>query len=94
MLVGAMVHTPHERFADVFENITSALYKHSNVLITLKEGSGSRTDSDGRVFYLWQDKKVRELFDILGFKVCDFSRSVSSTGSGEIWLSYVLGKTG
>ena len=93
-LVGAMVHTPHERFADVFENITSALYKHGNVLITLKEGSGSRTDSDSRVFYLWQDKKARELFESLGFKVSDFAKSVSKTGSGEIWMSYVLDKSG
>ncbi len=92
-LVGAMVHTPHERFADVFENITSALYKHDNVLITLKEGTGFRTDSDSRVFYLWQDKKARELFESLGFKVSDFAKSVSKTGGGDVWLGYVLEKT-
>lgn len=28
--------------------------------------------SDGRIFYLWQDEEARELFDTLGFKVCDF----------------------
>jgi len=94
MLVGALVHVPHERFPKVFKNITSALYKHGNVLITLKEGTGDRTDSDGRIFYLWQDQKARELFDTLGFKVCDFSTSVSKTGSEDIWMSYVLDKTG
>ena len=78
----------------VFENITPALYKHGNVLITLKEGFGSRTDSDSKVFYLWQDKKARKLFESLGFKVSDFAKSVSKTGSGEIWMSYVLDKTG
>jgi SAM-dependent methyltransferase len=94
MAIGALVHLPHERFADVFENITSALYKHGNVLITLKEGQGHKTDLEGRTFYLWQDKKARELFASLGFKVCDFSKSVSKTGSGEIWMTYVLDKSG
>jgi hypothetical protein len=50
--------------------------------------------SDGRIFYLWQDDEARELFESLGFKVCDFSKSVSKTGSGEIWMGYVLDKTG
>jgi hypothetical protein len=37
---------------------------------------------------------AREMFDSFGFKVCDFSSSVSKTGSGEIWMSCVLDKTG
>jgi len=41
----------------------------------------------------WDDPKARELFDTQGFKVCDFSTSVSKTGSGDIWMSYVLDKT-
>jgi hypothetical protein len=92
MLVGAMVHVPHERFSDVFQNITSAISDNGSVLITLKQGSGDRTDSDGRIFYLWEDPKARELFDTLEFKVCDFSTSVSKTGSGDVWMSYVLDK--
>lgn len=92
MLVGALVHVPHERFSKVFENITSAIPENGSVLITLKEGSGYRTDSYGRTFYLWDDPKAREVFDTLGFKVCDFSTSVSKTGSGDVWLSYVLEK--
>jgi len=92
MLVGALVHVPHERFSKVFENITSAIPENGSVLITLKEGSGDRTDSYGRTFYLWDDPKAREVFDTLGFKVCDFSTSVSKTGSGDVWLSYVLEK--
>jgi SAM-dependent methyltransferase len=94
MLVGALVHVPHERFSKVFENITSAISDNGSVLITLKEGSGDLTDSYGRVFYLWEDPKARELFDILGFKVCNFSTSVSKTGSGDLWMSYVLDKNG
>jgi SAM-dependent methyltransferase len=93
MLIGALVHVPHERFSDVFQNITSAIPENGSVLITLKQGSGDRTDSDGRIFYLWDDQKTREVFDTLGFKVCDFSTSVSKTGSGDLWMSYVLDKS-
>ena len=78
----------------VFENITSAIPKNGSVLITLKEGSGNRTDSDGRIFYLWEELKAREMFDTMGFKVCDFSTSVSKTGSGDVWMSYVLDNAG
>ena len=94
LLVGALVHVPHERFSKVFENITAAIPDNGSVLITLKEGAGDRTDSDGRIFYLWQDPKARELFDTLGFKVYDFSTSVSKSGSGDFWMSYVLDKAG
>jgi SAM-dependent methyltransferase len=94
MLIGSLVHVPHEIFPKVFENITSAISDDGNVLITLKEGSGNSTAPDGRTFYLWEDPKAREMFDTLGFKVCDFSSSVSKTGSEDVWLSYILDKSG
>jgi len=94
MLVGALVHVPHEGFLDVFQNITSTIPENGSVLITLKEGKGDLTAPDGRVFYLWDDPEIREMFYTLGFKVCEFSSSLSKTGSGDIWLSYVLDKEG
>ncbi len=96
MIVGALVHIPHDRFREVFRNITSALTDNGSVLLTLKEGEGSRMDSDGRIFYLWQDDEARELFESLGFKVCDFlnpdPRS-PSPGPWYVWMGYVLDKT-
>ena len=41
---------------------------------------------------MWQDQKAREMFDTLGFEVSDFSKAVSKTGSGAVWMSYVLDK--
>ena len=93
ILVGTLVHVSYKRFSDVLQNITSAIPDNGSVLITLKEGSGDLTDADGRIFYLWEDPKARELFESLGFKVSDFAKSVSKTGSGEIWLGYVIEKT-
>jgi SAM-dependent methyltransferase len=92
-LVGVMVHVPRERFSNVFKNITSAIPDNGLVLTTLKEGSGDITYPDGRTFYLWEDPKAREMFDTLGFKVCDFSSSVSKTGTGDVWMSYILEKS-
>ena len=92
MLIGALVHIPYDRFSDVFRNIISSMSDFGIILITLKEGTGTRTDTESRTFYLWRDEKARAIFASLGFKVCDFSRSASKTGSGEIWLGYVLEK--
>jgi SAM-dependent methyltransferase len=92
MLVGALVHTPNERFAEVFKNITASISSRGSVLITLKKGQGDRTDADNRTFYLWQDEEARKLFDSLNFKVSGFSKAVSKTGSGDVWMSYVLDK--
>ncbi|MFZ0484759.1 MAG: hypothetical protein WAL93_15335, partial [Desulfobacterales bacterium] len=76
----------------VFKNITASISGRGNVLITLKEGRGDMTGADGRIFYLWEDPKAREMFDTLGFKVRDFASAVSKTGSGDVWLSYILYK--
>ena len=92
MLIGALVHIQYDQFSDVFKNITSLLSDFGIILITLKEGTGTLTDEEDRTFYLWQDEKARAIFYNLGFKVCDFSRSLSKTGSGEVWLGYVLEK--
>jgi len=92
MLIGALVHIPYDRFSDIFKDIIFSLSDFGKILITLKEGTRTWADDEGRTFYLWQDEKARAIFDSLGFKVCDFSRSVSKTGSGEIWLGYVLEK--
>ena len=92
MLIGALVHIPYDRFSDLFKDIIISLSDFGKILITLKEGTGSWTDEEGRTFYLWQDEKAKAIFDSLGFKVCDFSRTVSKIGSGEVWLGYVLEK--
>jgi SAM-dependent methyltransferase len=92
MLIGALVHISYDRFSDLFKDIILSLSDFGKILITLKEGTGTRTDTEGRTFYLWQDEKARAIFANLDFKVCDFSRSTSKTGSGEVWLGYVLEK--
>jgi len=90
VLTGALVHIPYKRFQKVFENIMAGLKDRGYVLVSLKEGTGKKTDSRGRVFYLWQDADLREVFAGSAFGVSDFFRQRSAMGTGEVWMAYVL----
>jgi SAM-dependent methyltransferase len=90
ILSGALVHVSHGNLPRVLENIFRALKPGGLAFVSLKEGTGMKTDSAGRVFYLWEEKGLRRLFDFLDLGVLDFSRKASVIGTGEIWLGYVL----
>lgn len=90
VLVGALVHTQHEIFDEVFSNCLGALHGKGLVLITMKEGEGIREDQRGRLFYLWQDAALRKIFASMGFKVVDYRRQVSQVRDGDVWLGYLL----
>ncbi len=62
------------------------------MLITVKEGTGKAEGADGRIFYLFQHEELEAIFASLGFRLLDFSRNLSKTGTGEIWLKYLLQK--
>ncbi len=92
VLVGALVHVPHEKFKIVFKNITCGLAESGKVLITQKQGEGTITDDNDRVFFLWQDRELQDLFSELGFEILDFTPQVSKVRANDIWLGYVLNK--
>lgn len=92
ILVGAMVHIPHDRFQAALENVLRGLKQKGHVLITLKEGGDLTEASAGRVFYLWQDRELRDIFDTLKFTIVDFSKQVSKLRDTDVWLGYVLQK--
>jgi len=92
MLVGSLVHIPHERFAALIQKILSGLSSPCVLLLTLKEGDGLIHCADGRTFYLWNDAALKEIFARLNLEVAAFFRNVSAIGSRESWLGYVLKK--
>jgi SAM-dependent methyltransferase len=92
ILIGALVHLPHDLFAGVLRNITAALKAGGLILLTVKEGDDRAQGADGRIFYLYQDSDLRRTFASLGMDVLDSSRDISRLGTGEIWLSYLLEK--
>jgi SAM-dependent methyltransferase len=92
LLVGALVHIPHEDVGRILGHIISGLVPRGKVLLTLKEGEGASKGTDGRIFYLWKDSDLREILTGIGLEVLYFDRLVSAIRKGDIWLTYVLEK--
>ncbi|MBN1931940.1 MAG: class I SAM-dependent methyltransferase [Desulfobacterales bacterium] len=92
VLVGAMVHVPHEKMEQVLSSIFTALRCGGFVLLTLKEGEHMKTSQDGRIFYLWNQSDLENIFKRLGFVIVELSRQVSKIRQEDVWLGYVLRK--
>jgi SAM-dependent methyltransferase len=92
LLIGTLVHLPRPKFSITLKAICRALKKHGFLLITMKQGKGTVTDPDGRQFYLWQDRDLRDVFQSQNLPVIDFFRQPSKINPDEIWLGYVLNK--
>jgi len=92
LMVGALVHLPHPRMPAALQSIASAARKNGHLLVTLKRGVGRRVDSEGRIFYLWENSRLREVFRNGRLQVERFFEQPSIAGTGDIWLGYVLRK--
>ena len=90
LLVGALVHVPHEQFSGVLSNILRALKPEGFTLITMKEGQKISEDAGDRVFYLWGDEALRAVFEQVNLTVVHFSRQVSKIRESDVWVGYVL----
>ena len=84
LLVGALVHVPHEDFQEVFSRILRALKPEGHVLITMKEGVQDAGISKDRIFYQWLDEYLRKIFGQLNLNVVDFSRQVSKIRTTDV----------
>lgn len=90
VFVGSLVHLYHTDFPVIFTKICGALAPKGHILVTLKEGAGTSTSADGRIFTLWSAVDLEVLFTSQGFQILDFSRQVSRLRPDDIWLGYVL----
>ena len=93
LLVGALVHVSHDRFLSALLNVLRALRPGGHLLLTLKEGRTQNEQDGNRIFYLWRDEDLRDIFDGLDLAVKDFSRQVSKIRETDVWLGYVLQRT-
>ena len=93
VLIGAMVHVPHEKLSDVLGKVLKAVRPDGHLLVSLKQGKGKKESPDGRIFYLWEDNELRRTFKKLKCRVSEYFVQVSSIGENDIWLGYVLEKT-
>ena len=92
MLVGSLIHIPHEQFLPTIQKVLFGFSSPCMLLLTLKEGDGKIHCADGRTFYLWNDEVLREIFASLNLEMASFFRNASAIGSKEPWLGYVLKK--
>ncbi|MCD6294261.1 MAG: methyltransferase domain-containing protein [Deltaproteobacteria bacterium] len=90
LLVGALVHVPHDCFSKTLFSILQALKPQGHVLVTMKEGNQNSEVMGGRIFYLWRDESLRKVYDQLNFTVVHFSRRMSKIRETDVWLGYVL----
>ena len=92
MLVGSLIHIPHEQFLPTIQKVLFGFSSPCMLLLTLKEGDGKIHCADVRTFYLWNDEVLREIFASLNLEMASFFRNASAIGSKESWLGYVLKK--
>ena len=105
LLCGSLVHVPHDRLPRILKRICRSMAgafhpsagckqtydsSHPLIYLSLKEGDGDCTSSDGRRFYLWRDHQLRQTLTTAGFHIIRFSRSDSAMGNKDVWLSYDL----
>ena len=89
-LIGALVHLPETELAPTLRRITRALKPEGLLYLTLKEGNGRQTAPDGRVFTLWPENNLRQVFTTLDFTILDFSRKTSKLRASDTWLGFIL----
>lgn len=90
LLVGALVHVPHERFRLIFLRILRALKPQGHVLLTMKQGQGTQTRPDGRVFYLWPKADLMPIFEDCSLICIEYFEQQSKIRASDIWMSFVL----
>jgi SAM-dependent methyltransferase len=90
VLIGALVHVPHERLEPVVKKILQALNSHGHVLMSMKQGQGHKTRPDGRIFYLWTKDELMRVFEDCRLRCVTYFQQQSKIRAGDTWMSFVL----
>ena len=88
--VGSLVHLPKEDVPAILQSTCQALAPNGVILITMKEGKGTSSVADGRIFTLWLREEIEKIFAENNFRILDFSRQISKLRPEDMWLGYVL----
>jgi SAM-dependent methyltransferase len=94
LLIGALVHLQGSELAPNLDRISKAVRQDGLIYLTLKEGSGCSQAEDGRIFTLWKPEDLEQTFPAIGLEILDFSRNRSAVNQQDVWLGYLLKKTG
>jgi len=91
LLIGALVHLDKDRAAEATSRMLCGLSAPGYLLVSLKQGAGSRKAADGRVFVLWSDIEASTMFAALGLDVPEAFSHISPLRPRGVWLGYALG---
>ena len=94
LLIGALVHLHYPELAPILDRISRAVREDGLIYLTLKEGTGCSQAEDGRIFTLWKAEELEQIFPALGVEILDFSRNRSAVNQQDMWIGYILKKTG
>ncbi len=92
LLVGALVHVELSQLKQVLTNINRVLSEKGYIYLTMKKGQGQQKSKDGRVFTLWLENDLEEIFTELNLSILDISQQVSKIRKSDIWLGYLMQK--
>ncbi len=90
LLVGALVHVPHQDFKPIFHPMLNALKPLGHVLVTMKQGRGTEIRADERFFYLWQKEELMRTFRDCGLKCLEYFAQQSKIRPTDTWMGFVL----
>jgi len=90
LLIGALVHVPHERFQFIFSRILRALKPQGHVLLTIKQGQGTQARPDGRIFYLWPKAELMSILEHYSLVCLEYFEQQSKVRASDTWMSFVL----
>jgi SAM-dependent methyltransferase len=90
VFIGSLVHVSPKALPEILSSCCRALVPAGLLLITVKEGEGTKRAADGRVFTLWSRPDIEKVFAANHLHVVDFSRQISKIRPDDIWLGYVL----
>ncbi|MEE9492043.1 MAG: class I SAM-dependent methyltransferase [Gammaproteobacteria bacterium] len=90
VFVGSLVHLSKKELPMILKSTCRALISGGLVFVTMKEGVGCSQVDDGRIFTLWSQKDLEQIFAEQHLQILDFSRQTSKIRSDDIWLGYVL----
>ena len=95
LLVGALVHLPHEKAPIVFRRIAKAIKRNpGHIFLSLKKGTGSFVDARKRTFYLWDEALLRETLEDGSTRILDCRVDRSAFNLEDRWISMIIERNG
>lgn len=88
--IGGLVHVAKQMFADILRAISLAVVPGGLLLVSMKEGVGTCSAGDGRIFTLWLRREIESVYRESGLDVLDFSRHESKLFADDTWLLHLL----